>query len=256
MMLDAVATWFSRLIDAERPAKGPPPRSLLAYMRWLLEGSWIGIGLASAVTVFAGTLEVMTALILGRVIDTALGGAPDTFFSGNAMLLLGVLAFFVILRPVSLGLMTAFQSLCIAPNVNNLVLSRLHRWTMGQAVTFFDNDFAGRIAQKQMQSARAMTDVVTEMIGAVLFGLASVIASVILMLSIGYQTTLVLAVWMCLYLALIRYSLPRIRVRAAARAAARAMVTGQVVDTVTNIKTVKLFAHQDYEDRAALNEMR
>jgi len=255
-MLNALATWFSRLIDPERPASGPPPHTLLAYMRWLLDGAWLGLGLASAVTILAGTFEVLTALALGLVIDAALNSPPDAFFDANGWLLVTVLAFFMLLRPVTLGLMTAIQSLCIAPNINNLVLSRLHRWTLGQSVTFFDNDFAGRLAQKQMQSARAMTDITTDMISAVLFGIASVVGSVILMFSIGYQTTLVLAVWMCLYIALIRVFLPRIRVRAAARAAARAMVTGQIVDTVTNIKTVKLFAHQKHEDRAALNEMR
>ncbi len=255
-MLNALAAWFSTLIDPERPASGPPPRSLLAYMRWLLDGSWFAIGLAAGVTMLAGVFEVLTALILGQVVDAALGTSPDSFFSSNVVLLLLVVAFFMILRPATLGFSSAMQSLTIGPNINNLVLSRLHRWTMGQSVTFFDNDFAGRLAQKQMQSARAMTDIVVDMIGAVLFGLASVLGSVILMAAIGYQTALVLALWMVLYFALLRYFLPIIRTRSGARAAARAMVTGQVVDTVTNIKTVKLFAHHDHEDRAALNEMR
>jgi ABC-type multidrug transport system fused ATPase/permease subunit len=68
-----------------------------------------------------------------------------------------------------------------------LVLSRLHRWTLGQAVTFFDNDFAGRIAQKQMQAARAVTDVATEVINTVAFALASVIGSVLFLLAIDWR---------------------------------------------------------------------
>jgi ATP-binding cassette subfamily B protein len=256
LIANRLALWFSALIDAERLADGPPPRTLMAYMGWLLSGAWGAIGLAAAVSILAGTFEVLTAILLGVVVDAVQAGATVTFFADNALMLLAVLAFFVIVRPVTFGVNTALQSLAIAPNVNNLVLSRLHRWTMGHSVTFFDNDFAGRLAQKQMQSARAMTDTVTDFIGAVVFGLASLVGSALLMLSVGVEVAGLLALWIVLYLLLIRAFLPRIRKRSAARAGARAMVTGQVVDTITNIKTVKLFAHQAHEDRAALNEMR
>ncbi|WP_425050994.1 ABC transporter ATP-binding protein [Psychromarinibacter sp. S121] len=256
MNRQAILGWFAGLIDAERNAKGAPPRTLMAFMGWLLEGTWKAIGLAAMVAVIAGTMEVMTAVILGSVVDAAVADSPAGFFGSNLWLLLGALCFFVVLRPLIFGANTALASLTIGPNINNLVLSRLHRYTLGQSVTFFDNDFAGRIAQKQMQTARAVTDVVTEMLGAVLFGLASVVGSIVLMLFIGWQLALLLLVWMCAYAGLIRYFLPRIREKSRARAAARAMVSGQVVDTITNIKTVKLFAHQSFEDRAALEEMR
>ena len=86
--------------------------------------------------------------------------------------------------PLAFAVSSASNSIIIGPNVMPLVLSRLHRWTLGQAVTFFDNDFAGRIATKQMQAARAVTDVVTEMINTVAFALASIIGSVIYLMVI------------------------------------------------------------------------
>src|SRR5690606_11177416 len=143
----------------------------------------------------------------------------------------------------------------IGPNVMPLVLSRLHRWTLGQAVTFFDNDFAGRIAQKQMQAARAVTDVATEVINTVCFALASVIGSAVFLVAVDGKVGLALLVWVVAYILLIRFFLPMIRTNSAARAASRAMVSGQVVDTITNIKTVKLFAHAAFEDRVALGAM-
>jgi ATP-binding cassette subfamily B protein len=169
--------------------------------------------------------------------------------------LLGFVLFMVVLRPVAFGLSAASNSIVVQPNVLPLVLSRLHRWTMGHAVTFFDNDFAGRIAQKQMQAARAVTDVASETINTIFFALASLIGSVIFLLSIDGWMALALGVWIIAYLGLIRAFLPKIRGKSAARAGARAMVTGQVVDTITNIKTVKLFAHADHEDKAALLAM-
>ena len=118
----------------------------------------------------------------------------------------------------------------------------------GQAVTFFDEDFAGRIAQKQMQTSRALTDVVTEIINVGAFSLASLVGSVLLLITIDLRMSGVLIIWLILYFFLIKAFLPKVRRQSAARAGARANVSGQVVDTITNIKTVKLFAHAEHED--------
>ena len=244
------------MIDAFRPAEGPPPQELRAFFRWALAGSFPVLALAAVVSAAAGTLEVVTALLLGTVIDTALGSSPETFFSENAMILAALLGFFLILRPALFGLSSMMNSVVVAPNVNPLVLGRLHKWTLGQAVTFFDNDFAGRIAQKQLQTSRALTDVAAEVINVVFFALASLIGSALLLTTIDWRIAVALAVWLVSYLLMIRWFMPRIRSRSKARANARAMVTGQVVDTVTNIKTVKLFAHDDHEEGAALEAIR
>ena len=245
-----------RLIDAFRAADGPPPRSLGAFMAWGLKGAFPTLTAAAAVSATAGTLEVLTALILGHVIDTALASTPDTFFSVNWALVVGVAAFFLVARPVVFGLSSIANAVVILPNVNPLVLTRLHRWTLGQSVTFFDNDFAGRIAQKQMQTARALTDVTSEVINVLFFAMASLIASALLLTAINGWMALALFVWLCGYLYMVRWFMPRIRMRSRSRAGARAMVTGQVVDTITNIKTVKLFAHANHEERAAIDAVR
>jgi ATP-binding cassette subfamily B protein len=243
------------LIDAFRPADGPPPQRLGAFFGWCLRGAWPALWLAGVLSAAAGTMEVVSAWLLGRVIDGVLASTPETVFAENG-LLIGLLAlFYLVLRPGVFGLSSAASNLLINPNVMPLVLSRLHRWTMGQAVTFFDNDFAGRIAQKQMQTARAVTDTATEVINTGMFALASVVGSVALLVGIDKWAAVALFVWMLLYIWLIRAFLPQVRARSAARAAARAMVTGQVVDTITNIKTVKLFAHAAHEDRVALGAM-
>ncbi len=250
--------WAQRLgglIDAFRPAEGPPPRSLTAFFKWCLRGSWPMLWIAGVFSSVAGAMEVISALFLGWVIDAALASGVQDFFPRHIGLLAGFIGFYVILRPLAFGLSSASNAVIVGPNVLPLVLSRLHRWTLGQAITFFDNDFAGRIAQKQMQAARAVTDCATEIINTVCFALASVIGSVIFLVSVDYRAALALGVWLAAYVLLIRFFMPRIRVNSAARAAARAMVTGQVVDTITNIKTVKLFAHAAFEDRVALSAM-
>ncbi|GFE49330.1 multidrug ABC transporter ATPase [Roseobacter cerasinus] len=244
-------------INAFRPADGPPPQTLGAFMRWCLSGAWPALWLAAFLSAAAGAMEAGTALILGLVIDATASSGPEAFFApANMGLILGAIAFFLLTRPVFFGFSAAANAIIVQPNLNPLVLSRLHRWTLGQRVGFFDDDFAGRIAQKQMQAARAVTDVVSELINVVAFALASLIGSVLLLLTIDLRIALCFAVWLIGYFAMISWFLPRIRKRSAKRAGARAMVTGQVVDTITNIKTVKLFAHADHEDQAALGAMR
>jgi ATP-binding cassette subfamily B protein len=118
-------------------------------------------------------------------------------------------------------------------------------------VTFFDNDFAGRIAQKQMQVARSLTEVIIETVNAVLFALASVLGAAFLVSAVDPRLLIVLACWFATYVIFLRIFLPRIRARSKARAGASAMLSGQVVDTITNIKTVKLFAGTSHETDAA-----
>ncbi len=245
---------LSHLFDPFLHADGPPPQTLAAFIRWGLSGSWGVMGWAFAISAAAGVSEVITAFLLGAVIDSTMTG-PEGYFVRNAALLGGFAAFYIILRPLLFGSSAAMNGIAVTPNIYPLVQSRLHRWTLGQAVTFFDNDFAGRIATKQMQTARAVTSVANEFINVIAFALASMVGSAILLISIDWRVALALTIWLCIYFALIRWFMPRIRGRSKARAAARAMVTGQVVDTITNIKTVKLFGHGDHEDRTALDAM-
>jgi len=243
------------MVDAFRPADGAPPRNLMAFFRWCLSGAWKGLGFAAFTSAMGGAADVISAMLLGMVVDAVTGSTPGTFWSENWTTVALFAGFFLLLRPAIFGLSTASSNVIIGPNVLPLVLSRLHRWTMGHAIDFFDNDFAGRLAQKQMQTARAVTDVATELVNVVAFALASVIGSAAFLLAVDGWGAVALLVWLGVYFALIRFFLPRIRAKSGARASARANVTGQVVDTITNIKTVKLFAHDRHEDRVALGAM-
>ncbi|MCJ8138323.1 ABC transporter ATP-binding protein [Falsirhodobacter halotolerans] len=243
------------MVDAFRPAKGQPPETLGRFFLWCLKGSWPALILAAVISCFTGALEVVSATLLGWVIDGAQASGPGAFWATSWPLFVGLAAFYLLLRPFAFGLSSASNAIMVQPNVFPLVLGRLHRWTMGQDVTFFDNDFAGRISQKQMQAARAVTDVAAETINTVAFALASVVGSVIFLLSVDIWLAVALGVWIVGYIVLIRHFMPQIRRNSAARANARAMVSGQVVDTISNIKTVKLFAHAEFEDRVALQAM-
>ncbi|KAE9630886.1 ABC transporter ATP-binding protein [Parasedimentitalea maritima] len=243
-------------IDAFRPAVGPPPQTLWPFLRWSLSGAWPMLILAAMFSALAGGMEAGTAYILGLVIDTAVSSGPQVFFtSQNLLIIAGAIGFFLIIRPILFTLSAVSNSIIVQPNVNPMVLSRLNRWVLGQSVSFFDDDFAGRIAQKQMQTASAVTSVASEVINVVAFALASMIGTMALLGAIDLRITLLFLVWLVGYFAVISWFLPRVRIRAGTRAGAKAMVTGQVVDSITNIKTVKLFAHADHEEKTAQDAM-
>ena len=243
------------LIDAFAKADGPPPQTLIPFARWALAGSGPALSLGAVASILAGTMEVFSALILGWVVDAALATAPERVFVDSSVVLIIAVVFYLLVRPLTFGANSLMQNVVVAPNVMNLVLQRLHRHSLGQDVTYFDNDFAGRISQKEMQTARALTDVMVELLQTVLFALASIIGAVLLLGTVDWRIASVLSLWIIVYIWLIRYFMPQIRKRSTERAAARANVTGQIVDTITNIKTVKLFAHADHEDQAALKSM-
>ncbi|MGR3435625.1 MAG: ABC transporter ATP-binding protein [Shimia sp.] len=252
--MKALSRWLGSLGAPLEPVDGTPPATLARFFGWALGGAWPVIAMGAILSALAGASEVMTALMLGWVIDSATG-TPEGYWAENGALVAAFLLLFLGFRPLAFAVSSAASSIAVAPLVATQAQARLHRWTMGQAVAFFDEDFAGRIAQKQMQTAAAITNVVVEVVNVVFFALASLIGSVVLLLAVDARIAAVAGLWVLGYAALIRWFLPRIRRRSKERAAARATMTGQIVDAVTNIRTVKLFAQRDHEDREALQAM-
>ena len=168
-----LANWISHHAKSDQA----PPKTLLAFLRWALRGSEPVLLLSAAASITAGIVEMLSGLVLGLVIDASMASPREALFSENFWMLSAAIAFFLLIRPLAFGVSSIMQSYVVAPNVHNLVLSRLHRWVLGHSVSFFDNDSAGRIAQKEMQTARAVTDVVIEILHTVLFALASVLGA-------------------------------------------------------------------------------
>ncbi len=246
---------FSDLIEPFRHADGPPPQRLGAFLRWALAGAFPAILVALAISVAVGATEVGAAFLVGWLIDLAQSRGPAGLFAETWPILVGAVLFFLLLRPALMGLNAALTALTLSPNLYPLVLSRLNRHTLGQSLRFFDDDFAGRISQKQQQTARAITEVVSELVNILGLAVSAIIGAGILVGAMSPWLALALIVWVAAYAVLIRHYMPRVRARSKDRAAARAVVTGQVVDTITNIATVKLFSHGRHEDAATLKAL-
>lgn len=251
---------FSSLIRPFAAAEGPPPMQFGAFLRWALKGAWPAIAAATFMGATVGVLESVGAVFIGWVIDAAVA-APDPreYFSDNWLLVLATALFFTFIRPAAMGLSAALNAISLGPNIFPLVIARLNRHTLGQSLRFFDDDFAGRLAQKHVQSGSAITEVALESTNSIAFCFATVIGATMVLGSVDWRLAALLGLWLIGYGFLIRWYLPRIRRLSRARAEARAGVTGQIVDTLSNMATVKLFAHKDREERAverSVNEFR
>lgn len=242
-------------IAFDAPTNERPPTDLKGFIGWALRGGWRVVWLGVAISVLAGVTEVLSMYLLGAMVDAVSVTPTQGFLSQHMWLILGSVFVLLVARPLLFGGLALTQAVMIGPNIGMQVLARLFRWTLGQSVSFFDNDFAGRLAQKKMQASQSLTDIVVETVNAVTFGLATILATAVLLGAVNLWMVVLLFAWFALYLAFLRVMLPVIRARSAARAEAKAMVTGQVVDTISNIKTVKLFAGDRHEDGMAIGAM-
>ncbi|MEO1024364.1 MAG: ABC transporter ATP-binding protein [Pseudomonadota bacterium] len=252
--IPGIYRWLSDQINPFQEADGPPPDSFWPFMRWALRGSGSQIKYAVAASVSVGIASVTGFYLIGWLIDEAQAFGP-AYLSENWGSLLLVALFYILIWPLTLVANAAFNSVSLGPNLYALVLSRINKHTLGQSLTFFDNDFAGRIAQKAQQTARAVTDVVLEVTN--IFGNAAAngISAVLLLGIIDWRLGLVTTLWLLGYVVLLYFYIPRVRVRSKLRAARRAVVTGQIVDTITNVATVKLFAHANAEEKSTQNAL-
>ena len=254
-IVSRIQTWVDTLIDPFAPADGAPPRRLFAFGRWAVSGAEKAILLAVTTAFLVGLIELASAAFAGWVVDAASNAQSEGFWRPFAGIIAIGLVFFLILRPVILTADAATNSVLLHPNLFPLIISRLNRYALGHSMQYFENDFAGRISQKTMQVARSLTDIIVETADVVVFALAMFVGALVLMGGIDARLLLGFAIWGALYAVALWFFIPRVMKKSKQRAGARTVVSGQLVDTLSNIATVKLFAHHKYEDRAALDAL-
>lgn len=248
-------SFFANLITPFAPADGPPPNTLIAFLRWTLAGAGRVVVITALFGLALGISEAAAAWLVGHVVDLAVAQGRQAFFTQNAGLLIAACAFFVLLRPVLVALTSALNALAVGPNATTLAMSRLNRHTMGQSLRFFENDFAGRIAQKQMQTVSAIASILSEVVNSLAYALSVLLGALLVLIQVSPRLGLILVIWFAVYVVYVRYFLPKVRKRASARAGARAAVSGQLVDVLSNMATVRLFATGAREEKSAEQAM-
>jgi ATP-binding cassette, subfamily B, multidrug efflux pump len=241
--------FFETLVDpyVDYPEQDAPPRRILPF---LLEycRPFRGVFVVTALaTTTMSALEIALIWYVGHLVDLlALGNPTDVWAAHGTEFVLAGLAV-ILIRPVIAGLGVALLHNTILPNFGTLIRWRSHRHVLRQPVGWFENDFAGRIANRIMQTPPAAGDAVFQTFDAVAFAVTTVAGSVWLLSDADPRLVVPLLVWIGLYLLLMRWTIRRAGPASKAASDARSVITGRVVDSYTNIHSVKMFAHHSRE---------
>ncbi|MFM2388888.1 MAG: hypothetical protein RLZZ437_443 [Pseudomonadota bacterium] len=224
-----------------------PPRRLWPFLRDYAR-PFKGVFAATALlSMIGGFADIAMIWYVGRVVDLMANASPAEVLAAHGMELLLVALAVLILRPVILVGNVALLHNTILPNFGTMIRWRAHRHVLRQPVGWFESDFAGRIANRIMQTPPAAGDAVFQVFDAVAFAAVTVVGAAIMLTEADPRLLLPLAIWIVLYAALVRWTIRRAGPAAQASSDARSAVTGRVVDAYTNIHAVKLFAHHDSE---------
>jgi len=192
-------------------------------------------------------IEVWLIAYMGRLVNLIAPGSEETFWVDYGWEFIGMAVFLLTLRPVLQVIDVALLNQSIVPNFGTVVRWRAHRHVLRQSVGWFENDFAGRIANRIMQTPPAAGEVAFQLFDAVTFSIAYIVGAAVLLLGADPRLLIPLVVWFVLYGVLMRWTILRVGPAAKASSDARSEVTGRVVDSYTNIHSVKMFAHHDRE---------
>ena len=245
--------FFERLVDPyqDYDADAPPPRRLWPFLAVYLRPFR---GVAALIVLFTAMVAAMEIGLIwygGRIVDLLAEAGPAAVFERHGLELALVAVFIVAIRPV-IGLIdVAFINQTLMPNIGTLVRWRAHRRVLRQSVGWFQEDFAGRIANRVMQTAPAVGEAAFQTFDALAYSSLYVLGAIILLADTDLRLALPLIVWLIAYAALLRYFIPRVGLASKAFSDARSKITGRIVDSYANIQTVKLFSHAKREEAFA-----
>ncbi len=225
----------------------PPPGLIGFYWHFARQAKGLFASLFLAGLVVA-VLDSMIPYFVGRIVTLITASKPDELFATYWPHLLGMALVMLVLRPIALTAQNIVGNQAIAANVSNMIRWQSHWHVVRQSWAFFQNDFAGRIANRVMQTGPSIRESLVALITAVWYILVYGTSAVVLLARADPWMALPIFVWFAAYLVMLRIFVPRMRDRSKTMSEARSMVTGRIVDSYTNILTVKLFARARDED--------
>lgn len=240
--------FFENLVDPYGPydEKDTPPSRLLPFLLDYSQPFKRIFVYAALMSVVVASIEIGLIWAMGWVVDI-LAGDPAEVWDSYGSWLIGLAVFILFVRPALQALDVLLLNNTILPNFGTLIRWRAHKHVLRQSVGWFENDFAGRIANRIMQTPPAAGEAVFQVFDAITFSMAYVVGALVLLGQADPRLAIPLVGWLFLYGGLVLWTVKRVGPASQAASDARSEVTGRVVDSYTNIHSVKMFAHNNTE---------
>lgn len=244
---------LTRPFPAQEPEQ--PPKGLLAFCRHYTKGMEWPLLIMSISSALLAILEVSLFSFMGQLVDWLVAKDPDSFFSEERANLIWMALVTLVLLP----LLTLFHSALVHQTLlGNYPMSirwLAHRYLLRQSIGFYQNDFAGRIATKVMQTSLAVRETVMKLLDVLVYVLVYFSAMLFFVADADWRLMIPMLIWLVFYIALQLYFVPRLKRVSTEQADARSEMTGRIVDSYTNINTIKLFSHTRREEDYARESM-
>jgi ATP-binding cassette subfamily B multidrug efflux pump len=255
-MLNWFFTWLEGRIDSFPNVEPKMPKPNTWGFIWHYTKPFVPLVVAGlALSVAIAIIEVRLFAYLGRLVDV-LGTADRTDFWDKhkyELLFYGILA--MVIQPLLSAISDSVENQGMRGNYSMRIRWLGHRYILRQSMEFFHNEFAGRVATKVMQAALGVRDVVMKLTQVISWVVVFIITAIASFIANDWRLAIPIVVWLVLYGATMRYFVPRMGKLSERQADMRSLVTGRIVDTYTNMPTVKLFAHASREDDYAKEGM-
>ena len=247
--LEGIVTSF----PPEIPEK--PPTTFSGFVLHYARPFWPLILAGSILAVAVALIEVSLFSFVGKIVDWLSAADRATFWADHGLKLALMGGLVLIVLPTLKFFYEAVIHQGLLGNFAMRTRWQTHRYVLRQSMEFYQNDFAGRIAQKVLQTSLAVRDVVMKVTEVLLYVAVYFTGALVLFAASDLRLSAPLVVWFLCYLVALRYFVPRLERVSMEQADARSVVTGRIVDSYTNIPTVKMFAHAEREDLYAREGM-
>ena len=240
--------WFESRLDPFPPQEPvEPPRTLLAFCLHYTRGAWPYIAVSALLTSLIALTEVWMFGFLGSIVDWLSVQNRETFLQTEGWRLAGMAAVVLIALPATVFAHSLFNQQTLMGNYPMRIRWQVHRYLLKQSMSFYQDEFAGRIATKLMQTALAVRECIIKLFDVLNYVSVYFLGMLFIVGTADWRLAAPLAVWLVSYVVLLGYFIPRLGRVAEHQADARSMMTGRVIDSYTNIQTVKLFSHSRRE---------
>lgn len=249
-------SWFEGLLNPY-PATEPtqPPKSLWAFCLHYAQGAKIALVVVAITAALIAIVEVSLYGFIGLIIDWLSNESIEEFLPNHTTDLLWMAFVLLIGLPALVALNALVRHQVLMGNMPQRIRWMAHRYLLRQSMTYFQDEFAGRIATKLMQTSLAVREVAVNILDMFVFVGVYFVAAIVMAATAGGWFAVAFVVWLAAYVGLIFFFVPRMSKISEEQADARSMMTGQVVDSYTNISTIKLFSHNAREETYARSSM-